>query len=78
MGHHFEFENLTWIIFAFAGVVLVLAGNEFTAWTSDDWGEDVLTSRNWLQQRSYTFRSWVGPFFGGCMLLWATIELYRM
>ena len=36
LGNHFEFGHLQWIIFAFGGLVLVLVGNEWTAWTSDD------------------------------------------
>jgi hypothetical protein len=77
LDNYLEENHLTGIVCALGGLLLVLNGDEWTASPSDD-SERLTPDPDWIRRRSYTYRSWGGPIFGGIVLIWGTITLYRL
>ena len=78
LGKWLEQDRLDPFLLALAGFVAILAGSEWTGWTSEGWGENVTSDRNWLRQRPHTFRSPGFRILGAVMLVWGTIQLYGL
>jgi hypothetical protein len=76
LGDFFGEDHASAISLVVVGLILVLYGDEWTASPLDD-SERLTRDHDWLQRRSYTYRSWAGPVLGGIALIWGAIWLYR-
>ena len=77
LGNFLDADPVMGISLALVGLILVLYGNEWTASPSGD-SERLTKDPDWLQRRSYTYRSWTGLVLGGIALIWGTILLYQL